>query len=174
MSENTPKIYEASTDSYRPATQEDIDKLIDIRDSAGNWFMEQLSYTKYTDLKYLRMAIYPNPMRQDCVFVCEDKPISPYRHCQDVNGNPSYPSTPQGAMGFPAGIKPDLAKRVVVAVNACAGIPTEALEQDVVQSLIKILEVFTNAVVALPHDLRPITYSICNAREIIAKARGQT
>lgn len=71
------------------------------------------------------------------------------------------------------GIAEENAGRIVAAVNACAGIPTEALEQGIVESLIKILEVFTNAVVALPHDLRPITYSICDAREIIAKARGK-
>jgi hypothetical protein len=43
-----------------------------------------------------RLKIYPNRMRDDGVFVAEDREIEPYEGIKDVQGRLCYPSIPQG------------------------------------------------------------------------------
>jgi hypothetical protein len=61
------------------------------------------------------------------------------------------------------------ARRICAAVNACGGIPTEALEQGVVRELVEALEVFYNW---LTPDWQQSTLA-GKARTAIAKANGR-
>jgi hypothetical protein len=42
-----------------------------------------------------KLAVYPNPTRDDGVFVAEDRPIEPYEGVKTLDGKPCYPSTPR-------------------------------------------------------------------------------
>lgn len=48
-----------------------------------------------------RLKVYLNPMRNDGVFVAEDRPIEPYSNGQggfirSLDGSPRYPAIPNG------------------------------------------------------------------------------
>jgi hypothetical protein len=42
-----------------------------------------------------KLAVYQNPMRDDGVFVAEDRPIEPYKDIRGSDGGLCYPSIPQ-------------------------------------------------------------------------------
>jgi hypothetical protein len=56
-----------------------------------------------------RLAIFPNPMRSDGVFLAEDKPIEPY---PEPNAH-ARPAVPLGAFSFPYQLPLALAEEVV-------------------------------------------------------------
>ena len=61
-----------------------------------------------------RLAIYANPMRNDGVFVYEEKPIEPYdAGVYGINGEFLYPAVPQNAIGIGIQIPRHFAEEIV-------------------------------------------------------------
>lgn len=62
-----------------------------------------------------KLAIFPNPMRDDGVFVAQDLPIEPYKGCYTLDGKPSYPTLPQRGYSIghqlPHGFAAELVRR---------------------------------------------------------------
>lgn len=81
-----------------------------------------------SDLTHLRLRVFRNPMRSDGVFVAEDKPIRAYPGARGFDGLPLFPAVPQDGVSLGYQVEPELARRIVACVNACAGHTTEELE----------------------------------------------
>jgi hypothetical protein len=88
------RIYDVTIDEYRPATQDDIDRMQTIIQALmiqplphdpGDTPAERLTFD---------LAIYPNRMRSDGVFVAERKTITAYPNARGLRGEPLYPSVP--------------------------------------------------------------------------------
>lgn len=62
----------------------------------------------------VRWRIYPNPWRDDCVFLAEDKPIEPDGVGLD---GPLYPATPKTDHRIPFGVDPYEARLLVTWLN---------------------------------------------------------
>jgi hypothetical protein len=60
---------------------------------------------------------YVNPMRNDGVFVGQDRVISPYPGAKDLDGNSIYPAVPQCAKVFHSQLPRDLADSIVKELN---------------------------------------------------------
>jgi len=62
-----------------------------------------------------KLKAYPNPMRDDGLFVSEDKEITPYPGITTVDGKPCYPSVPSTLFKFrqqfPAKFAEELVRR---------------------------------------------------------------
>jgi len=63
------------------------------------------------------LKVYPNPMRNDGVFVAQDKPNKPYES-RGMDGEPRYPAVPEAAWGIGVQIEPDKARYIVAACTA--------------------------------------------------------
>ena len=116
------KIYDASTDERRPATQEDIDRLQEFADTIS--FMncklnEERKPTQTMDLNF-KLAVYPNRMRTDSVFVAEDRPIEPYANHHNLDGGLCYPSVPQKGYVIGSGLPHAFAYELVRRWNAAS------------------------------------------------------
>lgn len=86
-------IYDISLDKHRPATQDDIDSM--QRTLTKFAVMPRALIDKKTDQSFtFKLAIYPNRMRDDGVFVAEEKEIEPYPGILNSVGKPCYPSVP--------------------------------------------------------------------------------
>jgi hypothetical protein len=88
-------IYDMSYGERRSATQEDIDKMQQIL------FALSLRPTPVNDdapndadFTFL-LAMYPNPMRNDGVFVAELKEIRPYQGITGMQGEAVFPTVPE-------------------------------------------------------------------------------
>ena len=93
-------ILDISTDSKRPATQEDIDFMQNVLFKISMRPTPEVigSSPDFT----FKLAIYPNPMRSDGVFVSEEKEIEPYAEIRGLQGQllfPAVPSTPYAIRG---------------------------------------------------------------------------
>ncbi len=60
------------------------------------------------------LAIFPNPMRSDGVFIAEDVPIAPYEGVRNLEGKEVFPAVPQNARTFPCQVTREMAGRVVL------------------------------------------------------------
>jgi hypothetical protein len=63
------------------------------------------------DLSF-KLKIYPNPMRDDGVFVAEDKEIEPYP-LPGAEGRPHYPAIPNTPYRFGQQLPRDFAEELV-------------------------------------------------------------
>lgn len=61
-------------------------------------------------------AVYPNPMRNDGVFLCVEREIEPYSSVRDMDGKPQYPATPPGPC-WPVQFSPEMAVRLLERLN---------------------------------------------------------
>ena len=104
-------IYDIPTDRKRPATQNDIDQM-----QAIIFKMALRSRPLPTDTEAnftFKLAVYPNPMRSDGVFVAEDKEIEPYEGISGWNGESLYPATPSTPYGIGSQLPKDFACELV-------------------------------------------------------------
>ena len=62
--------------------------------------------------------VYPNPMRDDGVFIAQDKPRVPYEGVTGLDESHRYPAVPQDAYGLGFQIPRDIAENVVRRLNA--------------------------------------------------------
>lgn len=62
--------------------------------------------------------IYPNPMRNDGVFLAQDRPLKPYPGIFDGDGRPVYPPTPLDAYAYERQLPIDMAERLVKRLNS--------------------------------------------------------
>ena len=65
-----------------------------------------------------RLKVYPNPMRDDGVFVAEDREIAPYPGISNVDGTLCYPSTPNTQYRMGRQLPRDFAEELVRRWNA--------------------------------------------------------
>jgi hypothetical protein len=88
-------IYDVSIGARRAATQEDIDRLSDF--VTGITFVNMKIDEKrgIAETFDFRLAVFPNRMRDDGVFVAQDLPIEPYSGVKTFDGRECYPSIPQ-------------------------------------------------------------------------------
>src|SRR5690349_790039 len=77
----------------REVTQEVVDKWQSFFQALA--IPPEPSKHDYGDMPNIKLAVYPNRMRDDGVFVGEDKPIEPYASISGFDGRPVYPSVPQ-------------------------------------------------------------------------------
>lgn len=89
-----------------------------------------------------------------------------------IGNSPNSRLTGEGQVTAFIGSK-DNASRICAAVNACAGIPTEALEQGVVQNLIDAASDLISDLYNVSHNFG-MKLHIQQLREAIVKARGQS
>jgi hypothetical protein len=61
----------------------------------------------------MRIKIYPNPMRDDGVFVAEDRPITEYAGAYDGNGNAWFPAVPQNGFCIMNQLSREVAEELV-------------------------------------------------------------
>ncbi len=73
-----------------------------------------------------RLKVYPNPMRDDGVFVAEDKEIAPYPGVSRVDGKPCYPAIPCTKYSLGSQLEPEFAKELVQRWNNWARMKEEA------------------------------------------------
>ena len=113
------KIYDINTDSYREATQEDID-LMEKFISAVAVRSQPLENTQPPPEGFtFRLACYPNRMRDDGLYVGEEKEIEPYEGLTDPRtGGPVYPSVPQTPWTLKHQLPVEFAKELVRRWNA--------------------------------------------------------
>lgn len=90
------KIYDVSIGDHRDATQEDIDQLQEFVFKIQTRPEGQLKTDADVRVEGFDfpLAVYPNRMRNDGVFVAEWKKIEPYSGVTDGDGNKIYPSMP--------------------------------------------------------------------------------
>ena len=110
-------IFDFGTGDNRPATQEDVDLLqkIVFSMSKANAPLPVLDGA-VRDFSF-KLAIYPNPMRPDGVFVSEEKPIEPYGGLRGLDGKLLYPSTPATENKIMCQIEPRFAAEIVLRWN---------------------------------------------------------
>jgi hypothetical protein len=80
------------------------------------------------DLTKIKLRKFENPMRDDGVFVAEDKDIDPYPGISALDGSQIFPAVPRGLV-FGHQMPHALADRVIACWNAFAGIPTEEIKK---------------------------------------------
>jgi hypothetical protein len=107
-------IYDPATDTRRPATQDDIDRMQNyiIATKLQPVPLPPQSDPANTNFDF-RLAVYPNPMRSDGVFVAELKSIEPYSNVTTPDGRLSYPATPDTPWAIRAQITPLFAFELV-------------------------------------------------------------
>ena len=80
--------------------------------------------------------------------------------------------------GGPERIHEESTRRMVASVNACAGIPTEALEAGVVGEMLEALESIATIVLrpfpAPEAEARRVNEAVETALNVLAKARGES
>lgn len=99
-------IFDFGLGEYRPATQEDIDnmvKLIVATQCRPTPVPPPANLAKFD----FRLAVFPNPMRNDGMFVAELKDIQPYPNTT------SYPATPDTPWVIRSQITPAFAFEIV-------------------------------------------------------------
>lgn len=60
--------------------------------------------------------LYPNPMRDDGMFVGQDKELKPYPNVRSMSG-PLYPATPIGAKMYPGQVPHDIGIKAIEMMN---------------------------------------------------------
>ena len=105
-------IYDTSTDSKRPATQDDIDRMHSALFKMATRPVPIAYLFPYASLSF-RLAVYPNPMRDDGVFVAEEKEIKPYDGAKGLNGEPLFPATPATPYVIRSQLPKDFASEIV-------------------------------------------------------------
>jgi len=75
-----------------------------------------------------RLKTFPNSMRDDGVFVAEDKEMEPYEGITSLDGAQVFPAIPRGLV-FSRQMPQALADRLVACWNAFEGIPTEEIRK---------------------------------------------
>lgn len=91
----TITMYDIVSDTIREATQQDWDDVQKFIQSIGQAHSKMLESDKRGDEMNFRLATFVNPMRDDGLFVAEDKPIEPYEGCARFDGSPVYPACPK-------------------------------------------------------------------------------
>lgn len=89
----TIKIYDPSTGGEREATQADYDFLLTV---VQKLIVRPIPITPDKRIKdfNFQLAIYPNPVRGDGVFIAEQKPIEPYQGISNLDGSKVYSALP--------------------------------------------------------------------------------
>lgn len=67
-----------------------------------------------------RLKVYPNPMRDDGVFVAEDKEITPYPGVARCDGKPCYPAVPTTRYSLGHQLDPEFGAELVRRWNLAA------------------------------------------------------
>ena len=113
-------FYDISTDSMESLTQEKFDEFMKFIGTVSqlNRKMEDVRQISQRDFSF-KLAVYPNRMRSDGVFVAEDRPIEPYEGARDMAGNLCYPSTPQHGYKIGSQIPHAFAYELVRRWNIC-------------------------------------------------------
>jgi hypothetical protein len=115
---NDLTIMDWATAERRPATQEDIDKMQNIlfalscRSAPVNDDVPDDA-----DFGFL-LAMYPNPMRNDGVFVSELKHIEPYHGITGMQGEAVFPAIPETPYRIGTQLPRKFAKELVRRWNA--------------------------------------------------------
>jgi hypothetical protein len=92
--DDVPMMYDINTDERRPVTQEDVDRWQEIFHALGTAPRAEVPPEETGRCPDFRLAIYPNRMRDDGVFVAEERPIEPYKGISGSSGETLYPSVP--------------------------------------------------------------------------------
>jgi hypothetical protein len=118
--ENPLTIFDISLGYRRRVTQEEIDNLADFQ------FMLAVVNSKIDEAREIpqgmgfRLAIFPNRMRDDGVFVAQDLPIEPYEGVRSLGGNKCFPSVPQQGVRIGSQLPHAFAHELVRRWNLCA------------------------------------------------------
>lgn len=111
-------IYDLTTDTHRPVTQEDVDQMVEILAQLSR-IHPPLPVPPQGPFEFtFRLAIYQNPMRSDGVFVAEDKPRLPYEGVTGTRGERLYPATPQTPYALGRQVDVEFARELVRRWNA--------------------------------------------------------
>jgi hypothetical protein len=92
------RVYDVNTDDYRPASQEDFDRMQDFFGAISrlNSKIEEHREADQIGSNFgFELAVFPNRLRDDGVFVAQDLPIEPYEHITNLDGSKCYPAVPQ-------------------------------------------------------------------------------
>ena len=111
MTQTTLTIYDVSTVSRIPATQEMIDELQNYVFSFSKRPVPDEEPAR--EIFLFRLAAYVNKQRSDMLFVAEEKEIEPYQGIINVDGSLCYPSTPRTKYCCPMGMEPNFAREIV-------------------------------------------------------------
>lgn len=109
-------MYDIATDSLRPATQEDWDRLSKFAQDVGRArtrAREIASHSPDGEDFNFKLACYVNPMRLDGLFVAEDKEIEPFKDIKGLDGSLRYPTTPMTRWLIPGQLEPMFAEEIV-------------------------------------------------------------
>lgn len=79
---------------------------------------EQIEFI-YAELKKHEapFRIYPNPIRNDGVFIGQEKPLEPYPNAKDMFGKAIYPAVPFRGYCFPFQVPQAVAKVILQRLN---------------------------------------------------------
>jgi hypothetical protein len=72
-----------------------------------------MSVVVYSGQDQVKLKIFPNPMRDDGVFVAEDRPIEPYSGVHGANGEVLFQAVPQGRIRIMNQLPRDFAEELV-------------------------------------------------------------
>lgn len=97
-----PKRYDIITDTFVPVDQKWVDEVCNWIQEIGLAAGAMQVHSARSDVPMgMRLAIFPNRMRNDGCYVAEDKPIEAYPGVRRMDGSPAYPSTPKTAFCIP-------------------------------------------------------------------------
>jgi hypothetical protein len=113
-----PHIYDPATATTRKATQEDIDRMQEIITALLVQPLPRDPGDVPPDKMTFDLAIYPNRMRNDGVFVAERKPVNAYPGIRGLRGELLFPSIPHTPWHIPGQLVPIFAEEIVRRWNA--------------------------------------------------------
>ena len=105
-------IYDINIDAMRECTQEDVDQMLGILTAMSMARTAIIPLNGPSDFSFV-LAIFANPMRNDGVFVAENKPIEPYDAARGVSGGKLYPPTPKTPYKIGVQLDPAFAAELV-------------------------------------------------------------
>ena len=115
------KFYNINTDTYETLTQEKFDEFIRFVHTIGQ-LQRKIEDDRQVSVGFdFNLAVYTNPMRDDGVFVAEDRPIEAYDGIRNLDGSPCYPTRPQHGYAIGAQLPHAFAFELVRRWNAWSG-----------------------------------------------------
>lgn len=110
---NDLKVYDINIDSYRSATQSDIDRMEKFINAVCTLGLMEIPEEHGEKSFDFQLAVFTNPWRADGVFVAEAKEIEPYSGITSMDGRPVYPATPNTPFLLRAQVEKSFAEEIV-------------------------------------------------------------